>query len=144
MTAVASVNDAAKAFARPGNVSRMKVLLGIGGSDDSLDALERTVERAVEAGDVLTVAVLDNPESERDAETVIEHATDVLEDADLDADVRHLTGDPGSELVHLAESEGFDQVVLGGGERSPMGKIRLGPIAEFVLLNSHVTVTLVR
>ncbi|MFB6078772.1 MAG: universal stress protein [Halarchaeum sp.] len=101
-------------------------------------------ERAVEAGDVLTVAVLDNPESERDAETVIEHATDVLEDADLDADVRHLTGDPGSELVHLAESEGFDQVVLGGGERSPMGKIRLGPIAEFVLLNSHVTVTLVR
>jgi nucleotide-binding universal stress UspA family protein len=35
-------------------------------------------------------------------------------------------------------------VVIGGGEQSPMGKIRLGHIAEFVLLNSHVTVTLVR
>ncbi|WP_435100734.1 universal stress protein [Halarchaeum sp. P4] len=122
----------------------MKVLLGIGGSDDSLEALDRTVERAVEAGDELTVAVLDNPESERSAEEVIEHATEVIEDAGLDADVRHITGDPGSEIVQLAEREEFDQVVLGGGERSPMGKIRLGHIAEFVLLNSPVTVTLVR
>ncbi|GGL29091.1 universal stress protein [Halarchaeum sp. CBA1220] len=122
----------------------MKVLLGIGGSDDSLEALDRTVERAVEAGDELTVAVLDNPESERSAEAVIEHATETVEDAGLDADVRHITGDPGSELVQLAEREAFDQVVLGGGERSPMGKIRLGHIAEFVLLNAPVTVTLVR
>ncbi|GAD51974.1 universal stress protein family [Halarchaeum acidiphilum MH1-52-1] len=122
----------------------MKVLLGIGGSDDSLDALDRTVERAVEAGDELTVAVLDNPESERSADEVIDHATAVLEDAGLDADVRHITGDPGSELVQLAEREDFDQVALGGGERSPMGKIRLGHIAEFVLLNAPVTVTLVR
>ncbi|GAA0295283.1 universal stress protein [Halarchaeum salinum] len=122
----------------------MKVLLGIGGSDDSLDALERTVERAVEAGDELTVAVLDNPESERSADEVIDHATSVLEEAGLDADVRHLTGDPGSELVELAGHEDFEQVVLGGGERSPMGKIRLGHISEFVLLNAPVTVTLVR
>ena len=60
------------------------------------------------------------------------------------SEVRHLSGDPGSQLVDVAEREGFDQIVLGGGQRSPMGKIKLGHIAEFVLLNSPVTVTLVR
>jgi len=122
----------------------MKVLLGIGGSDDSLEALSRTVERAVEAGDALTIAILDNPESERSPAEVEAAVEAVLADADLEATVCRVTGDPGSELVALAEREEFDELVLGGGMRSPMGKIRLGHIAEFVLLNSRVTVTLVR
>ncbi|WP_336035413.1 universal stress protein [Halobacterium yunchengense] len=122
----------------------MKVLLGIGGADDSLDALSETVARAVEAGDDLTVAVVENPESDRDPEAVVAAAREELADAGLAEDVRRLSGDPGSSLVELAESEGFDQIVLGGGQRSPMGKIRLGHIAEFVLLNARVSVKLVR
>lgn len=122
----------------------MKVLLGVGGSDDSLTALERTIARAAESGDDLTVAVVENPESDPEPDAVEERVRAVLAEADLDADVRRIAGDPGSELVRVAESEDFDQLVLGGGEYSPMGKIRLGSIAEFVLLNSHVTVTLVR
>ncbi|USZ69503.1 universal stress protein [Halorussus salilacus] len=122
----------------------MNVLLGIGGSDDSLHALEKTVDRAKAAGDDLTVAVLENPESDRDPDDVEDRVRETLDDAGFSAEVRRLPGDPGSELVDLAEREGFDQLVLGGGQRSPMGKIKLGHIAEFVLLNSPVTVTLVR
>ncbi|WP_231184983.1 universal stress protein [Haladaptatus sp. DYF46] len=122
----------------------MKVLLGIGGSDDSLTALERTVSRAVAADDELTVALLDNPQSDRGKGDIREKAEAVLDDAGLEASVRDVSGDPGSRLLDVAESEGFEQIVLGGGQRSPMGKIRLGQIAEFVLLNSHVSVKLVR
>ena len=122
----------------------MKLLLGIGGSDDSIRALERTVERVAETGDDLTVAILRNPATEVDPATVEERTQTVLDEADMAAAVRHLDGDPGSQLVDLAEREGFDRIVLGGGETSPMGKIKLGGIAEFVLLNSHVSVTLVR
>ncbi|WP_458189122.1 universal stress protein [Haladaptatus sp. NG-WS-4] len=122
----------------------MNVLLGIGGSDDSLTALEQTVSRALAADDDLTVAILDNPESDRTKDEIGERVEAVLADANLDATVRDVSGDPGSRLLDIAESEGFDQIVLGGGQRSPMGKIRLGHIAEFVLLNSHVTVKLVR
>jgi nucleotide-binding universal stress UspA family protein len=122
----------------------MKVLLGIGGSEDSLDALDRTVRRALEADDDLTVAIVENPESDRAPEEVMATVRGVLDDANVDADIRRVTGNPGSRLVEIAESGGFDEVVLGGGSQSPMGKIRLGHIAEFVLLNSHVTVTLVR
>ena len=53
-------------------------------------------------------------------------------------------GDPGAMLVEIADGEGYDQIVLGGGERSPMGKIRVGQVAEFVVLNAETSVTLVR
>lgn len=122
----------------------MKVLVGIGGADDSLDALEESVQRAVETGDELTVAVVENPESDRDPGELVAAAEAALADAGLPANVRELSGDPGSALVELAESEGFDQIVLGGGHRSPMGKIKLGHIAEFVLLNARTSVKLVR
>lgn len=122
----------------------MNVLLGIGGSDDSIRALEKTVERAKAAGDELTVAILENPESDREPGDIEARVRDALDDAGFEAAVRHVEGDPGPELVNIAEREEFDQVALGGGQRSPMGKIKLGHIAEFVLLNSPVTVTLVR
>ncbi|QZY00846.1 universal stress protein [Halobaculum rubrum] len=122
----------------------MKVLLGIGGSDDSLRALEDTVERATAAGDDLTVAVVENPRSERSPEEVDDRVRTVLADADIDAAVRHVEGNAGSRLVAIAEDEGFDMIAIGGGETSPMGKINLGSIAQFVLLNSHVSVKLVR
>jgi len=122
----------------------MKLLLGIGGSDDSLRALERAVARVAETGDDLTVAILRNPATETDPEEIERRAEEVLDDAGVTAPIRHIEGDPGSRLVELAEQEGFDRIVLGGGETSPMGKIKLGGIAEFVLLNSHVSVTLVR
>lgn len=122
----------------------MKVLLGIGGSEDSLRALERTIERALEAGDDLTVAVVDNPDSEPTQAELVERARERLAAAGLDAEVRALDGHPGSALVDLAEAEDFDRIALGGGETSPLGKIQLGSIAEFVLLNASVSVTLVR
>ena len=122
----------------------MKVLLGIGGSEDSIRALERVVERAVEAGDDLTVAIVENPRSDRARAEIQERVEEVLSEAGLSAPVRHVEGHPGSELVDIAEREAFDEIALGGGQTSPMGKINVGSIAEFVLLNAQVSVRLVR
>lgn len=122
----------------------MKVLLGIGGSEDSFAALEAAVDRARESGDDLTVAIVENPESSPTVEDLRARVTGRLEDAGVDPDVRTLEGHPGSRLVELAEAEDFDRIVLGGGERSPLGKVRLGSISEYVLLNARTTVTLVR
>jgi nucleotide-binding universal stress UspA family protein len=122
----------------------MRVLLGVGGSEDSFRALERTVERTVEAGDELTVAVVENPDSDPDVEAVRDRVETVLREAGVEAEVLVLEGHPGSRLVELAEGEGFDRLVLGGGETSPLGKVSLGEIAEFVILNANTSVTLVR
>jgi len=121
----------------------MKVLLGTGGSPDGLDALSETVERAREAGDELTVAVLDTS-ADADPDEVESRIRERLDELDFDAEVRRITGHPGSQLVELAASEGFERIVIGGGQRSPLGKIELGEVAEFVLLNADRSVTLVR
>jgi len=122
----------------------MKVLCGIGGSDDSFRALERTVERAAVANDDLTVAVVENPDSPASPGEIVDRAEAAIEEAEIDAGVRRVEGDPGSRLVEISEAEGFEEIVLGGGHTSPMGKITIGPIAEFVLLNAKTSVTLVR
>ncbi|MFB6109779.1 MAG: universal stress protein [Halodesulfurarchaeum sp.] len=122
----------------------MKVLFGISAGSDSLKALHRTVERARSVGDDLTVTVLEHPEGEKSIEETETAVRSALEGMLEDVELRTAEGHPGSRLVEIAESEGFDRIVLGGGEQSPMGKIRIGSIAEFVLLNSHVSVTLLR
>ncbi len=122
----------------------MHVLLGLEGSDESVKTLETTLERAEEAGDELVIGVVEKPEAARSTDEVVDLATTALEDAGIEADIHVLEGDPGSELVSLAEAEDVDQLVIGGGTRSPMGKVRLGPVTEFVLLNATMTVKLVR
>ena len=99
---------------------------------------------ATVAGDDLTIAVVENPDSDLSPATVVERAEAAAAEGEIDAEVRRVAGDPGSRLVELAERESFDEVVLGGGHTSPMGKITIGPIAEFVLLNAKTSVTLVR
>jgi nucleotide-binding universal stress UspA family protein len=123
----------------------MKIVLGVGGSELSYHALDETIERADEAGDDLTIAIFDSEEVETTLEEIRERVEERLAASGFDADVRHIESDqPGGELVELAESEGFDRIVLGGGKRSPLGKIQLGSIAEFVLLNAQTPVTLIR
>jgi nucleotide-binding universal stress UspA family protein len=122
----------------------MKVLLGFGGTDDAVEALQKTIERVADVGDDLTVALVDDPAADVPREDLEATVRDLLEDADVEAAVRHVEGDAGAALVEIAEAEDFDQIALGGGEKSPMGKIRIGNLQEFVLLNSHKTVTLVR
>ncbi len=122
----------------------MKVLLGLTGTDESMRALKQTIERTARAGDDLTVAVGDHPELERSGSDLLDEVTRMLEEANVDADVHELEGHPGSELVELAERGEYDQLIIGGGTESPLGKIRLGPVTEFVLLNARTTVKLIR
>jgi len=120
----------------------MKVLLGLDGSELSMRALDHAVERARETGDSVTVAVYEG-DSAVDLEDLADRARNRLAESGLEPDVRRLESDPGSELVELSE-DGFGQIVLGGGTISPMGKIRIGEVIEFVLVNAKTTVTLVR
>ncbi|WP_254536795.1 universal stress protein [Halomarina litorea] len=122
----------------------MRTLVGIGGSEDSLRALEVALARAAAAGDEVTVAVVENPDSPLSVEEVESRVHDHLEAEGLDAEVCVLEGHAGSQLVDLADREGFDRIVLGGGETSPLGKINIGSIGEFVLLNAKTSVTLIR
>lgn len=120
----------------------MHVLLGIGDADDGLHALERVVSRARTAGDDLTVVVYSGGSTPLD--DLVAQVHDRLDDLDFDAAVEEIDGDPGGQIVELAEREDVDRIALPGGERSPLGKIRLDRVTEFVLLNASISVVLIR
>ena len=122
----------------------MKVLLGIGGSADAMRALDETIDRVEQTDDDLTVAIVENPTVDVAGAAIRALVEDALAAAGLEAPIRELEGDPGPAIVTLAETEGFDEIVLGGGEESPLGKIDVGRIAEYVVLNATVSVRLVR
>lgn len=122
----------------------MDILLGVGGATDSKLALRETVARVAETDDRLTVAILadaGSPASVSELRTLVDEEA---RDAGVAVSVEVLEGDPGPALTTMAESNGFDCIVIGGGKRSPMGKISLGDVTEFLVLNADTTVTLVR
>lgn len=119
----------------------MKVLLGVDGKESSFRALNSVAERAAEVGDDLTVAV---PTGDDEADELERRVRETLDRIALDVEIRHIEGDLSSRLVELAESEAFDRLVIGGGERSPMGKIEVERDTQFVILNARTSVTLVR
>lgn len=53
-------------------------------------------------------------------------------------------GDPAREIVAIASSERFDQVVMGTRGLSPVKELLLGSVSEHVLRNVPCPVTLVR
>ena len=121
----------------------MQILLGVGGDDRCFRALAETVERARAAGDDLTVAIYSDAGG-RTLADVEGEVRDRLDELGFEARIRALEGDPGSSLVAFAEDEEFDRIALAGGHRSPLGKIQLDPVSEFVLWNASTTVTLIR
>lgn len=120
----------------------MRVLVGIDDSEYSFRALETAVERASEAGDELTVAVY--AESADSLAATEQAVRDRIETFGLDCSVERVESEAGSGLVELAAHGEYDQIVLSGGNRSPLGKIKLDDVHEFVLLNARTTVKLVR
>ena len=122
----------------------MKVLLGVGGSEDSFRALHQTLARTEVTGDDLTIGILENPESTATPSELDEEIRSVVDEYDVKVTIRLVEGDPGPRLIEIAGDEAFDRIVLGGGKRSPMGKISVGSIAEFVILNAQTSVTLIR
>jgi len=122
----------------------MNVLLGIGGDERSLAVLSSFARRVRETGDDLTVALVDRTDGEADHEAAVERVRRHLDEAGFEADVRVLSGPAGSRLVEVAEREGYDRLVIPGGEPSPMGKIAPDGMEEYVLLNCRTSVTILR
>ncbi len=59
----------------------MKILLGVGGSELSYQALTETLERVSETGDELTVAVFENGDIDADLETVQQRIQEYIDES---------------------------------------------------------------
>ena len=122
----------------------MNVLLGHDGSEGAWEAFHQTLERAVAVGDDVTIAIYDDTAVDATPEEIERQIESELDAYDIDVGTRHVEGHVAGTLVETVDSEDFDRLVISGGKRSTLGKIRLGNVAEFVVLNSETPVTLIR
>ena len=122
----------------------MHVLVGVCDTDNSFEALEATIERAREADDQVTVAVLDDPTADLSVAELRDRVRSVVTEVEVPTQIQDVDGDPAAKMVEMAEANGYDQLVLGECGRTPMGKIQIDEIAQFILFNAEVTVKLVR
>lgn len=120
----------------------MDVLLSLGTGDGLSETLERTLDRTRACGDSLTIAIIGGQD---DRGTVEANVKERLAETDREIRIRHVGGDrPGSQIVELAETGGYDRIILPSGQRSSLRKIQFDDVIEFVLVNATMTVTLLR
>ncbi|MFW6002986.1 MAG: universal stress protein [Halanaeroarchaeum sp.] len=83
------------------------------------------------------------PEEMQRADRVetVRRTMEILEDADIEVDSRDLSSPPSEGILTLAESEEFDEIVMGGRKRSPTEKAILGSVTQTVILNAEIPVT---
>lgn len=77
----------------------------------------------------------------RPPQTVLE-VESALKEAGLDVNTHRRLGKPAEEILNFVDEIDADHVVIAGRSRSPVGKIIFGSVAQQVLLDSPVPVTL--
>ena len=73
----------------------------------------------------------------------VEAAVDVLEAAGVEYAIHETSGEPPEKILEAADELDSDSIVLGVGERSPVGKVVFGSVAQAVILASDRPVMVV-
>ena len=134
-----------------------RILIPVDGSPQSAEATEFAAEEWPDA-ELLALYVIDPVEAGyaagrvptageqwyEDAKERAETYFDATEEAiDRELETRTEVGRPAATIVDVAD-EGFDMIVMGSHGRKGVSRILLGSVAEHVLRESPVPVTVVR
>lgn len=136
-----------------------KVLVPFDSSDPAMEALEVAIEEYGD-GDIIALHVIDPSDSSHGLqgaaaddlyEQVREDAEERLAEANRRANQQDATvtiaieeGTPAETIVEYAETNDIDHVVIGSHGRSGVSRILLGSVAESVVRESPVPVTVIR
>jgi len=85
----------------------------------------------------------ENIEQYADLPESVDVATEALSDAGIEFAVHETGGNAAEAILTVANEYGSDSIVIGARGRSPIGKVIFGSVAQAVLLDSTVPVTVV-
>ncbi|MFC6903923.1 universal stress protein [Halalkalicoccus tibetensis] len=137
-----------------------RILVPFDGSDASETALERALEENPDA-EITALNVLDSAElayggvqgsaAESLTDAQREEAEELLERAEARAADHEggfrtalEVGSPGEAIVEYANENDIDHIIMGSHGRSGLSRIVVGSVAETVVRNSPLTVTIAR
>jgi nucleotide-binding universal stress UspA family protein len=134
------------------------VLVAFDGSEAAGRAFDFGLELAAKFGAALTLlAVVRPPELPEDVETeaLVESAREYYEQqfsplrsrgdkANVKANFAVAVGHPAEQIVHYAETQGVDHIVLGGRGKTFFQRWLIGSVSKQVMHYAHCTTTVVR
>lgn len=80
-------------------------------------------------------------EEMKDVPVSVRETVERLEALDCDVALEIETGNPGEQIVQLTEELDADTIYIGGRKTSPVGKVLFGSVAQDVIFNTDVPVT---
>ena len=83
-------------------------------------------------------------EEESEGEVVLEKAKKYCADKGIPLITHMKYGDPGSEIISLAEQEKCDLIAIGSHSKSSFDRLLSGSVSSFVVTHSKVTTMVVR
>jgi nucleotide-binding universal stress UspA family protein len=139
------------------NAHFRRMLIGYDGSPQSEKAVELAFSLAQCIDStvlVLAVARPAEPPTSVELKAVLDDAREHFQEAfknilekarahDLDVKTDMAVGHPGEQIIHRAEKDGIDLIILGRRGRSMISRMMLGSVSERVLRYAHCPVMVV-
>ncbi len=134
-----------------------KILCPTDGSDHATVGVTRAAEIARQSGAELTLCVVNiahggargptiNHWRDEEVAALLEGAVAAAKAAGVDtAETAELIArEPGAAIIAYAEQHGYDQIVMGTGDKRGVKRLVLGSVAAEVAGQAHCTVTVAR
>jgi nucleotide-binding universal stress UspA family protein len=130
----------------------MKIVVGYDGSNAAKNALNlaKTHAKAFQAQVYVLTSMVKGSEKQlqeiRNTEHELEYIKNQLEEENIHCEAHLLIRGlaPGDDLVQFAKENGADEIIIGVGKKSKVGKFVFGSNAQYVILEAHCPVVSVK
>lgn len=124
---------------------KMRMLVGLDGSDYSTWALMEAISLAKKFSGHITVITVYKRGSKEEAEKIQLKANHVLEEEEIDCNFMSIMGsNPSRALVDTAENEKFDLIVVGSRGLGSAASFLLGSVSKQVVAKANCDVLVVK
>lgn len=134
-----------------------KILCSTDGQKHSDIAVQYAAELAAKFGAGLTICVVNiahggprgpviNHWTDQDMAAIFDHAAAIAREHGI-ADPKQvsvISREASTGIVSYAEDNGYDQIVVGTGDKHGLSRLMIGSVAADVVARAHVTVTVAR
>jgi nucleotide-binding universal stress UspA family protein len=125
--------------------NKMKILVGIDGSEHSKWALIEAINVAKKFSGFIKVITVYKQGMDKEAEKVLEEAEEYLKKEKIDHCSSSILGsNPSRALINVAKHENFDLIVVGSRGLGSAASFLLGSVSRKVVSKSHCDVLVVK
>lgn len=124
---------------------KMRILVGIDGSDHSLWALVEAINIARKFSGFLKIITIFGQGKEEEAERIRQKTEQYLRNENVEGSFSIILGsNPSRALVDVAKNESFDLIVVGSRGLGSVTSFLLGSTSKTVVSNAHCDVLVVK